>query len=140
LTAVFAELSLAVNDAAGTLDGATVVIAPLANDLDPAAGGLHIVALGEPRRGSIVLADDVVTYTATVGEGGLDELSYMIQDAAGMTATGTIVVVISARTNSATPEVAPVDTTQTTTATFGGRNGALADATPQFLYRRSGCE
>ncbi len=73
-----------------------VTIAVLGNDLDPAAGGLSVIAVTQPARGSAAIdsggpGPDTVTYTAGLnGCPGPDGFTYTVEDALGNTAVGTV--------------------------------------------------
>jgi hypothetical protein len=127
---------LAVNDAAGTRQGEPVTIAPLANDHDPAGGGLGVTAITPPAHGAAVIDGDGihVTYTPAAEFVGLDAFTYTAQDTHGLTTTATVAVVVSAKVDSNAPQVAPVDTTQPTTITFSSGEDAVVVIVPPDAY------
>ena len=69
---------VAVNDAASTMQGQAVVIDVLANDLDPAGGGLAVLGVTTPTNGvAVVNPDMTVTYTPNPGfQAGADAFGY----------------------------------------------------------------
>ena len=85
-TAVFVDASpVAVNDAASTMEGQAIVIDVLANDLDPADGGLTIVGVTTPTQGvAVVNPDMTVTYTPNLAfQAGVDAFGYQVLDTNG---------------------------------------------------------
>jgi hypothetical protein len=135
-TQTIQPVPLAVNDAAGTREGEPVTLAPRANDLDPAGGGLGVTAITQPAHGAAVVeADGVhVTYTPSAEFVGLDAFTYTAQDTHGLTMTATVAVVVSAKVDSNAPQVAPVDTTQPTTITFSSGVDAVVVVVPADAY------
>lgn len=127
---------LAVNDAAGTLQGEAVVIRPLTNDSAPAGGTLTIIAVTTPVHGAAIVDSDgqTVRYTPAANFSGLDTFIYTVQHSAGDSATASIAVVVSARSEAAAPIVAPVDISTTTTATFSSGEHSATISIPPGTY------
>ena len=123
LVAVFAQLPqpLARNDAAGVLEGEAVDVPVLANDFDPAGGGLHVTAITQPPNGTVVIAADGagVHYSAPPEFNGDTSFTYTMQDAHGLTSTALVVIVVSPlpRTDEA-PQLAVIDPTLYNSAAF----------------------
>lgn len=93
----FNRRPLLVADGAGTLQGASLTIAVLANDSDPDGTPLTITKLGKPSNGTAVLnADMTVTYTPNPGYLGDDSFTYVATDAAGMPSSATVYVSVVA--------------------------------------------
>ena len=136
LVATFAKAPLAVNDAAGTLQGDAVVIDPLANDLDRWLAGLTLTSALQPLHGSVVLNDDAstVTYIPLPDFVGLDTFQYAIQDAIGVTSTASVAVVVKPRSNFALPQVALIDGTRPNTVTFHTATSEIALELPLGSY------
>jgi hypothetical protein len=86
------------NDAAGTLQGEAVQIDPLANDSDPAGGGLTVAAVTQPASGSVAInsRDKTVTYTPDPAFTGLVTFTYTARDIYGITDEALVAVVVSA--------------------------------------------
>ena len=114
------ETPIAVNDAAGTLQGDMIVIDPLKNDIYPSLSELTIVGVTQPEHGSVVVDGNAktLTYAPWLDFSGLDSFLYTIQDPHGMTSTASVAVVVTAKTESFAPQVVPIDNTTPTTATF----------------------
>ena len=114
------ETPIAVNDAAGTLQGDMIVIDPLKNDIYPSLSELTIVGVTQPEHGSVVVDGNAktLTYAPWLDFSGLDSFLYTIQDPHGMTSTASVAVVVTAKTESSAPQVVPIDNTTPTTATF----------------------
>ncbi len=86
------------NDAAGTLQGEAVQIDPLANDSDPAGGGLTVAAVTQPASGSVAIdgGAKTVTYTPDPAFTGLVTFTYTMRDIYGITDEALVAVVVSA--------------------------------------------
>lgn len=81
------------------------------NDSDPNGDTITIQSLTTPTKGAATLnGDQTVTYTATAGAVGGDTFRYVLADARGATATGSVTVSIS-------PNSAPVAVVDDLTAT-----------------------
>jgi uncharacterized repeat protein (TIGR01451 family) len=112
---------VAVNDAAGTLQGNAVIIAVLANDIDPAGGGLTIVDLQQPAHGTVAAGADpqVLVYTPEPAFSGADSFAYAIADSNHNHDVGIVtVVVVAQQQTDAPPQIAPLDPTVAATVTF----------------------
>ncbi|MDH3308124.1 MAG: Ig-like domain-containing protein, partial [Acidimicrobiia bacterium] len=88
----------AVDDAVITPAGTPVVVAVLANDIDPNADPISVVpaSLSVPTSGGTVVlnGDDTVTYTPPVGFKGIDTFTYEVTDGL-LTSPGTVMVTVS---------------------------------------------
>jgi VCBS repeat-containing protein len=112
---------LAVNDAAGTLEGVAVSIPVLENDIGPIAGFV-VESVTAPAHGVAVIdaGDRSITYTPPAGFSGLVSFSYTLRYET-YTDSGTVAVVVRSEEEAGeSPEVAPVDPSQEGTVTFGG--------------------
>ena len=102
---------VAVDDAASTAAGATVVIDVRANDTD--AGGTidpeSVAVIASPVSGQIVVnPDGTVTYTPNPGFTGNDSFTYTVADNQGaVSAPATVTVTVTATANQA-PTLAPI--------------------------------
>lgn len=125
---------MARNDAAGTLEDIAVVVDPLANDSP--ANGLTVVSITQPAHGATAIdpGGKTVTYTPNTGFSGLDSFTYTVQDANSAAATAVIAVVVRAKGKADAPQVAPIDDTATTTATFGANGGTADLVVPPGAY------
>lgn len=127
---------LAVNDAAGTLQGEAVTIRPLTNDRASVGGTLTIIAVTTPAHGTVMLDSDgqAVHYTPAANFSGLDGFRYTVQHSTGERAMASVAIVVSAKAEAAAPIVAPVDTTTTTTATFSSGDHQAMISVPPGTY------
>lgn len=118
----------AVNDAAGVLEGESVDVAVLANDLDPAGEGLTMIGVGVAGKGtaSINADNSTVHYIAPADVSGVDSFSYTVHDTNGNTSTGMVIVAITAisETNGA-PQVAVIDPVVQNTRQFTSTQGTV---------------
>jgi len=121
-------MPLAVNDAAGVLEGETVDVAVLANDLDPAGGGLTVIAVGQPDKGTASINPDNATvhYAVPKGASGVDSFVYTLSDASGQTSTALVAIVIThiEETDDA-PQVTVIDPTVQNTEEFTNTQAAV---------------
>jgi hypothetical protein len=77
--------------------GVTITLPILGNDSDPDGDALTLVSVGQAANGTVVLnADGSVSYTPDAGFSGTDTFTYLVVDASGSTATGTVVVEVAA--------------------------------------------
>ena len=137
LVANFAPLPIAVNDGAGTLQGAAVVIDVLANDLDPAGLGLAVGAVTDGLHGVVAIAGDgqTVTYTPDPAFVGLDLFTYHLRDGNGRMDEALVGVVVAPKTETgAPPQVAPADPAVTATVGFTATQVALRLDLPAGFY------
>ena len=119
---------LAVNDAAGTLQDNAVTIAVLANDLDPAGGGLTVSSITQPISGSaaIDVGNQTVTFTPAPGVAGVFTFTYVATDVNNRSDEALVSVVVSAKSETgAAPEIAPVDPGVDTTVAFSSPGVSL---------------
>lgn len=72
-----------------------LVIAVLANDVDPEGGALQVVSVGLPDNGSAAVnPDNTVTYTPDQDFVGIDGFAYTVADPLGKTAIGEVTVYV----------------------------------------------
>ena len=110
----FANLPVAVNDLASTLDGVAVTINPLLNDTDADGDPLLLETIySEPKHGSAVIlsGDTQILYTPAAGFIGTDTLSYVVID--GKSGRDTALVEISMTEKPNTAPVAADDAAST---------------------------
>lgn len=87
--------TIALDDAAHTLEDQPVTIAVLANDADATDDLLTIIAANNPANGSVTInADGTITYTPDAEFFGVDSFDYTISDGAGGADTATVRVTI----------------------------------------------
>jgi VCBS repeat-containing protein len=86
----------AVGDTAATDEDRSVVVAVLANDVDPDGDRLTVVAAAAGNGAVAIGADGVLTYTPDPDFNGVDTISYLIRDADGATATASVTVTVAA--------------------------------------------
>jgi large repetitive protein len=97
-----ATFPVAVDDSTRVLarDSVDNEINVLQNDSPGSVGGIRIVSVTQPARGTAAIdtkvpgnnEDDVVTYTPSTGFVGFDQFTYTIQDSRGVQATATVTV------------------------------------------------
>lgn len=69
-----------------------VVFAPQQNDSDGDNDPLTIVAVSEPRHGTVTFTSDAITYARSTDFKGLDFFTYTVSDGRGLTATANVEV------------------------------------------------
>lgn len=110
---VVQPLPVAVNDAGGTLQETPVTLTVLANDLDPAGGGLLISAITlQPVHGALQVAPDAKTvlYTPESGYAGQDSFLYVAIDTNGNSDDALVTIMVTAKNQTAEPpQIEPVD-------------------------------
>ena len=109
------------NDAAGTLQGEAVQIDPLANDIDPAGGGLTVAEVTQPSRGTVVVdgGAKTVMYTPDAAFTGLVAFAYTARDIYGITDEATVAVVVTARSEAGhAPQIGVIDNASGSTLDF----------------------
>lgn len=74
---------VAVNDAYSLSPGSQSVLNVLANDTDPDQDDLRISGYSLPGKGSLVVTDKLITYTANLNASGTDTFAYSISDGRG---------------------------------------------------------
>jgi hypothetical protein len=86
----------AVDDTATTAEDVAVTIDVLANDSDPDAGTLTIVAVTQPAGGTVAISDDGMrlVYTPATNFAGEVTFSYTVSDGQGGTATADVTVTV----------------------------------------------
>ncbi|MEV4345600.1 Ig-like domain-containing protein [Actinoplanes sp. NPDC049596] len=99
---------VAVADTATTVSGKAVDIAVTGNDTDPNSSALTLVSAGAPAHGTATVVDGKIRYTPAAGWIGTDTFTYVIKDAAGSTATGTVTVTVGNAAPVATGDAAAV--------------------------------
>ncbi|OZC02403.1 Ig-like domain-containing protein [Rubricoccus marinus] len=90
------DAPLAEADVVSTVEDEALEIAVLANDTDADGDDLTVTALGDPASGSVSTDGTSVTYTPEADFNGTDEFTYVVADAAGVTAQATVTVTIRA--------------------------------------------
>ena len=89
---------VAVGDAMVVQEGVPALVSPLANDSDPAGDALTLQSFTQPAHGVTAASGTTqVQYTATAGYVGADAFTYVLADAYGATATGTVNVTVQTR-------------------------------------------
>jgi hypothetical protein len=85
------------NDAATTVEDQATTISVLANDTDPNGDALRVTSVSAAARGVTSLnADGTISYAPNANANGTDSFTYMVTDAHGASATGTVAVTITA--------------------------------------------
>jgi uncharacterized repeat protein (TIGR02543 family) len=128
---------LAVNDAAGVLEGEAVAVAVLANDIDPFGVGLAVIAVTPPGHGTATIdpGDTTVRYTAPAHFGGLDSFTYTLRDADGMTSTATVAIIVTVRTETnEAPQITVVDPAVQNTTTYTSSRVTVTAELPAGFY------
>ncbi len=118
---VVRPLPVAINDAAGVLQGEAVQIDPLANDRDPAGGGLTVTVVGQAEHGAAVVEADAktLTYTPDPAFSGVDSFLYTAQDVNGNRDEALVAVVVTARSETgAAPQIGVIDNETASNLTF----------------------
>src|SRR4029078_3276569 len=83
------------NEFRETIQDVPVSLFPLANDSDPEGEPLSLTALSSPAKGTVsVIPYDYVTYTPSPGTFGTDTFTYVVEDAQGGEALGTVTVYV----------------------------------------------
>jgi hypothetical protein len=83
-------------DSATTVTGAGVTIAVLANDSDPNADPLTVIAVGNAVGGSAAInANNTVTFSPAAGFSGAASFTYTISDGRGLTASSGVNVTVT---------------------------------------------
>ncbi len=92
---------VAVNDTVSVKVDTAKTITVLANDTDANSGDtLALVSVTSPAHGTAVVnATGTVTYTPVAAYLGSDSFTYVVRDAAGLTATGTVNITVKAATS-----------------------------------------
>ena len=101
---------VAVNDAAGTLQDTPMTLTVLANDYDPAGGGLTVSAITLiPAHGTAQPTGNgqAVLYTPAAGFSGQDSFVYVAQDANGHTDDALATVIVSPKSQVASRRRSP---------------------------------
>ena len=123
----------AVGDAASLLQGETVEIPVLANDLNPAGGALAVVAITAPASGAATLNQQTIRYTAAPAASGVVTFTYTLSDSNSQRSSATVVLFVRPLAETQ-PAVAAVDPTLSTTVAFTGSQGTLQVAAPVGFY------
>ena len=86
---------VAVNDAYTVTQGIASVLAPLANDSDPAGDAITLFSFGQPSHGvTTASGGNGVQYVAAPSYTGTDTFQYVIADVQGAQATGTVTLTV----------------------------------------------
>ena len=116
---------VAVADSASMNTNASVSFNALSNDSDPNGFTLSIASLGGAAHGTVSNSGGTITYTPNGGFWGSDSFTYTIQNPAGLTASATESMTVTARSPVAVADSASVNTNGS--ATF---NALLNDSDP----------
>jgi hypothetical protein len=80
-------------DVLSAVAGGTFTLRPLVNDSDADGDAISLQSVAAPTHGTASAGPDgLVTYTAPAAFSGTDTFTYVVVDAAGLTATGTVAV------------------------------------------------
>jgi len=90
------DVPVAANDEATTGEDAGVTVSVLGNDSDLDGDTLAVTAVTQGAHGSVSFTAGGVTYTPVANYNGADSFSYTISDTAGLTATASVSVAITA--------------------------------------------
>ncbi len=85
---------LAGADNAATSVGRPVTINVLGNDSDPDGDAITLSSVSTPANGRTFIENGRVVYTPNAGFSGTDTFTYVVRDALGATATGTVTVTV----------------------------------------------
>ena len=95
---------LACFDVAGTLQGQSVLIDPLANDWDANADIMTLASVADPPAGSVTIDDQGrLRYTPDASFSGFDSFTYLVTDPTGALGLGYVGVVVSNARNHGLP-------------------------------------
>jgi VCBS repeat-containing protein len=111
-----AVLPDAIDDAATTNAGTPVIIAPLANDIDPIGAGVAISGVGAAAGGTVLQTGNLLTYTPNQNFSGQDGFTYTVMLAGGGTDTATVTIDVAAPPPA--PNALPVAGTDAVAAQF----------------------
>ncbi|MBK8046246.1 MAG: Ig-like domain repeat protein [Anaerolineales bacterium] len=109
---VVQPLPTAVNDAAGVVQGQVRKVEVLANDRDPAGGGLTVTSVTQPAHGTAIIgaAGQFVYFRAATNASGLENFTYTATDANGSTSTALVSMLVASQGGGqGVPYVAAVD-------------------------------
>jgi large repetitive protein len=84
------------NDTASTNEDTPVTIAVLANDSDPDADPLTVIAATAANGGVVINANGTLTYTPRANFNGTDTITYTISDGQGGTSAATVTITVVA--------------------------------------------
>jgi hypothetical protein len=139
-------------DTASTAEDASVLVDALANDSDVDGDALTLVSAAAGANGSVELSEGKIRYTPSADFHGSDAFTYTIRDPAGLTASGTVQVTVTAVNDPPTAVSQNVTTAEDTSAavtlagadkegaplTFavqtGPAHGTLSGAPPNLTY------
>jgi hypothetical protein len=126
---------VAVNDAAGTLEGQAVSVAVLGNDTAGSNNSLSIQSVTQPSHGSAAIDGNHVVYTPAAGFSGLDSFTYVVVDGNALTDSGTVAVVVSQQaTSGQAPQVKIIDNTVGGDEQFSGDDAEIEVNVPSGVY------
>ena len=89
------DAPVAVADEAWVDEDASVLIHALANDTDEEGGALTLVSAGTAAHGQTEISGNSIRYTPAENFNGSDTFTYIVRDAGGLTATGTVTVTVN---------------------------------------------
>ncbi len=84
----------AITDVTTTNEDTSIVLSPLANDLDVEGDALSVVGVGAPGHGTATVVGNAVTYTPAANYFGPDSFTYTAGDAGGANGSGTISITV----------------------------------------------
>ena len=87
------------DDSVTTAEETPVVIMTIANDTDPDGDALAITSISQPANGTATSDGQKITYTPNPGFTGVDNITYIISDGRGGTATATETITVTAAPN-----------------------------------------
>ena len=126
---------LAVNDAAGTLQGNATTISVLDNDIDRSKTGLTLLGISDGANGQTAAVGAEAVYTPNLGFAGVDQFLYTVQDAIGNRDVGFVTVLVSPSSNTdSAPEVFQIDSTVPTNLNFASENLAVEINLPAGFF------
>ncbi|MEK9877212.1 MAG: Ig-like domain-containing protein, partial [Betaproteobacteria bacterium] len=142
------DAPVAVDDTVTTRQDKSIVIAVLTNDVHADSSTMSIVTVTSPSNGSVAQDGSLVTYTPDSGFSGSDTFSYTVQDANGVTDTGTVTVTVNATATACSPTISALGNDCTITPTnhkmnvlaFGLCTSAPIRPTTTSNYNISSCQ
>jgi hypothetical protein len=100
------EAPIVGSDSATAISGQSISVDVLANDMDPEGDRLSVIE-ARAETGAVEVDEiGILTYTAPAGFVGTDRITYVVSDAKGATAPGTLTITVTAPTNQA-PSTGP---------------------------------
>jgi Ca2+-binding RTX toxin-like protein len=109
----------AIDDSVATATDTPVVIAPLANDIDPIGTGLSVSAVGAAANGTVQRTGNQVIYTPNPGFSGQDSFTYTVQLGGAGAGTDTATITVLVAPSAPPPNTPPVAGTDAANAIAG---------------------